>query len=278
MNEIFFIYLGIGALTGVLASLLGVGGGLVFVPSLFYCFRVLGFDQGLLLHLALGTSLAAIFFISLSSIRSHHRRGALRWPLALQLAPGILLGTLFGALVADHLSTLWLQRFFALFAIGVGLQMLLSYGDGDTLLNTLDKVHLVKCHRNSGRLGQSLAGAVIGLVSALTGIGGGSLTVPFLTACRVPIREAVATSSACGLPIALAGTAGYLWTGWNHPLLPPQSFGYIHWPAVAGLAIAGVLSAPFGAYLAHTLPTRLLKRFFGLLLVILGARMISLTP
>ena len=266
MNEILFIYLGIGALAGVLAGLLGVGGGLVFVPALFYCFRLLGFDQGLLLHLALGTSLAAIFFISLSSIRSHHRRGALRWPLALQLAPGILLGTLFGALVADHLSTLWLQRFFALFAIGVGLQMLLNYGD--TLLNTLYQVYLVKCHRNS------LAGAVIGLVSALVGIGGGSLTVPYLTACRIPIREAVATSSACGLPIALAGTAGYLWMGWGNPFLPPQSLGYIHWPAVAGLAIAGVLSAPFGAYLAHTLPTRLLKRFFGLLLLILGTRMI----
>lgn len=265
MNEVLFIYLGIGALAGVLAGLLGVGGGLVFVPALFYCFRLLGFDQGLLLHLALGTSLAAIFFISLSSIRSHHRHGALRWPLALQLAPGILLGTLFGALVADHLSTLWLQRFFALFAIGVGLQMLLA-------TQAASRFEL------PGRLGQSLAGAVIGLVSALVGIGGGSLTVPFLTACRIPIREAVATSSACGLPIALAGTAGYLWTGWNHPLLPPLSFGYIHWPAVAGLAIAGALSAPFGAYLAHTLPTRLLKRFFGLLLLILGARMISLTP
>lgn len=261
MNEVLLIYLGIGALAGVLAGLLGVGGGLVFVPALFYCFRLLGFDQTLLLHLALGTSLASILFISISSIRAHHRRGAVLWPLVLRLAPGIMAGTLLGALAADQLSTLWLQRFFGLFAITVGLQMLLA-------AQTSGHFEL------PGRLGQSLAGAVIGLVSALVGIGGGSLTVPFLTTCRISIREAVATSSACGLPIALAGTAGYLWVGWGNPLLPPLSLGYIHWPA---LAVTGVLFAPLGAHLAHTLPTRLLKRFFGFLLLVLGLRMIALS-
>lgn len=261
MSEPFLTYLAIGALAGVLAGLLGVGGGLVFVPALYYAFQSMGFHQGLLLHLALGTSLATILFVSLSSIRAHHRRGAVRWPLVVQLAPGILLGTLFGSVVADHLSTFWLQRVFCLFAIGVGLQMLLAaqaHGRFDL----------------PGRLGQGLAGGIIGGVSALVGIGGGSLTVPYLTACRLSIREAVATSSACGLPIALAGSVGYLWMGWTSPLLPPRSLGYIHWPALLGLSIAGVLAAPLGAYLAHTLPTSLLKRFFGLLLLTLGVRML----
>ncbi|MBU1655856.1 MAG: sulfite exporter TauE/SafE family protein [Gammaproteobacteria bacterium] len=302
MQEPLLIYLGIGAIAGILAGLLGVGGGLVFVPALFYCFGLLGFEQGLVLHLALGTSLAAIIFISLSSIQAHHRRGAVLWPLVRRLAPGIMIGTLLGALAAEQLSTSWLQGFFGTFALTVGLQMLLATQADcpepsrracpepsrracpEPSRRACPEPSRRACPEPSrragrfdlpGRPGQTLAGALIGLVSALVGIGGGSLTVPFLTACRVSIREAVATSSACGLPIAVAGTAGYLWTGWGNPLLPPQSIGYIHWPALILLATAGVLFAPLGAHLAHSLPTGMLRRLFGFLLLVLGLRMIA---
>ncbi|MBU0500783.1 MAG: sulfite exporter TauE/SafE family protein [Gammaproteobacteria bacterium] len=278
MQEPLLIYLGIGAIAGILAGLLGVGGGLVFVPALFYCFGLLGFEQGLVLHLALGTSLAAIIFISLSSIQAHHRRGAVLWPLVRRLAPGIMIGTLLGALAAEQLSTSWLQGFFGTFALTVGLQMLLAtQADCPEPSRRACPEPSRRAGRFDlpGRPGQTLAGALIGLVSALVGIGGGSLTVPFLTACRVSIREAVATSSACGLPIAVAGTAGYLWTGWGNPLLPPQSIGYIHWPALILLATAGVLFAPLGAHLAHSLPTGMLRRLFGFLLLVLGLRMIA---
>ncbi|MEO5343433.1 MAG: sulfite exporter TauE/SafE family protein [Gammaproteobacteria bacterium SHHR-1] len=259
--ELFLIYPLIGMVSGVIAGLLGVGGGLVLVPVLMYSFRLQGYDPSLVLHLALGTSLAVIVFNALSSIRAHQQRGAIRWELFAQLTPGLLLGTLLGSLLAAQLNTLWLQRIFGTFALLVGLQMLLMV-------------------RASGRFtlpgawGQGLAGGLVGLVSALVGIGGGSMTVPYLSACRVDLRQAVATSAACGLPIALGGTLGYLYTGWSNPLLPAQALGYVHGPALLSIALLGMLFAPLGARLAHSLPVLTLKRLFGLLLVLLGARML----
>lgn len=261
MSEVLLAYLAVGAASGILAGLLGVGGGLVIVPSLLYIFRRAGFDESLVLHLALGTSLAVIVFNALSSLRAHHKRGAVRWDLARQLTPSIVIGTLLGAALAEQMNTLWLQRLFGSFALLVGLQML-SAAKAQGRFNL------------PGMAGQTLAGGIVGVISALVGIGGGSMTVPYLTACRVSIREAVATSAACGLPIALAGTAGYLWIGWNNELLPALSSGYIHWPALVGIAISGMLLAPVGAHLAHTLPTAVLKRFFGVLLLVLGGRLI----
>lgn len=254
-------YLGVGAVAGVLAGLLGVGGGLVIVPVLLWLFTAQGFDGSIVLHLAIGTSLGTIIATSVSSIRAHHRRGAVRWPLVVRLAPGIVLGALAGAWLADQISTLWLQRVFAVFVITVGVQMLAN--------------PRVTGHRDRpGAVGMGLAGTVIGAVSALVGIGGGTLTVPFLMWHRVPAVNAVATSSACGLPIAIAGAFGFVVMGWMEAALPSAATGYLYWPALAGIAAASVVTAPLGAWLAHRLPVPVLKRLFALLLLGVGVRLL----
>ena len=255
-------FLAVGSVAGVLAGLLGVGGGLVVVPALIWVFRGTGVPEHAVAHLAVGTSLATIVATSLSSIRAHHARGAVRWPVVAQLAGGIVLGAWLGAAVADQLPTLTLQRVVGIFALVVAAQMLMgARAEGHRAL--------------PGRAGMSAAGLVIGAVSGVVGIGGGSLTVPFLTWCRVGMREAVATSAACGFPIALAGAIAFAAAGMDAAGLPPGSTGFISWPAFAGVALASILTAPLGAHLAHTLPVPLLKQVFAALLVLVGIRLLA---
>ncbi len=257
----FAIYLTLGGLAGVLAGLLGVGGGLVIVPTLAWIFARAGMFEGILMHLAIGTSLATIVVTSLSSVRAHHRRGAVDWGVVARLTPGILAGAALGVLVADLLPSAVLRMFFGLFALAVAVQMGLRVQPA--------------AHRGLlGRLGMAVAGAFIGSVSAVVGIGGGSLTVPLLLWCNVPVRRAVATSSACGLPIALAGAAGFMLAGRGAVGLPAGSSGYVYWPAFAGIVSASVLFAPLGARLAHGLPTVLLQRIFAAFLAVVGLRMV----
>lgn len=254
-------YLLVGAIAGILAGMLGVGGGLVIVPVLVYLFNLQGFDSSVIMHLAIGTSLATIVLTSLSSIHAHHQRGAVLWSLVGRLTPGIIAGAWLGATVAHLLPSATLRTIFGVFELVVATQMALEF-------TTSPHQHL------PGRLGTGIAGVVIGTVSSIIGIGGGTLTVPFLTWCNVEMRRAVATSAACGLPIALAGAIAYMVTGWDHDALPPASSGYLHWPAFWGIAVTSMLFATFGARLAHSLPVRTLRRFFALLLAVLGLRML----
>ncbi len=257
----WLIYLATGAFAGVLAGLLGVGGGLIIVPVLALSFAAQGVADEVIMHLAVGTSLATIIFTSLSSVYAHHRRGAVEWSALGSLAPGILVGALCGALVARWLPTLSLRYLFGVFELVVALQMALSLKPAP--------------HRGlPGRWGMSGAGAVIGSLSALVGVGGGTLTVPFLLWCNVTMQRAIATSAACGLPIAVAGAAGFMISGWNNEQLPAWSSGYLYWPALLGVAAASVLLAPLGARLAHSLPTAILKQLFALLLLGLALRML----
>lgn len=254
-------YLVLGGVAGVLAGLLGVGGGLVIVPALLWVFRSNGFDEAVVAHLAVGTSLATIIATSLSSIRAHHRRGAVLWPVVGRLAPGIVVGALLGAAIAERLATVWLQRVVGVFAVAVAVQMLQG--------------GRAEAHRGlPGPTALGAAGALIGSVSGLVGIGGGSLTVPFLTWCSVDIRRAVATSAACGFPIAVAGAIGFAAVGWREPGLPPGSTGFLYWPAWAGVAAASVLTAPLGARLAHSLPVVALKRVFAAVLALVGLKLL----
>jgi len=256
-----FGYVLTGMIAGVLAGMLGVGGGLVIVPVLAYLFSQQSFDSAVIMHLAIGTSLATIVLTSLSSIRAHQRRGAIVWRVVAQLSPGIIIGTWFGAAVAHQLPTAVLRLIFGGFELLVAVQMAFEYSAAP--------------HRQlPGRTGTGIAGVIIGTVSAIVGIGGGTLTVPFLTWCNIEIRRAVATSAACGLPIALSGTVAYVVTGWNEPALPGASSGYLHWPALLGIGFTSVLFAPLGAHFAHTLPLRTLRRFFALFLLLLGIRML----
>lgn len=259
--QTLLFYMALGAFAGTLAGLLGVGGGLVIVPSVAWVLHLQGVDEAVIMHLAIGTSLATIVITSLSSVRAHHRHGAVLWPVFKRLTPGIVIGALAGATVADALSSDVLRVVFGVFVLSVAAQMAFAGPPAP--------------HRAlPGNPGMLAAGGVIGALSAIVGIGGGSLTVPFLTWCNTSIRHAVATSAACGLPIAVAGAAGFAVNGLDNPRLPAWSLGYVYGPALLGIAFVSMLFAPLGAKLAHTLPTGLLKKIFAGFLAIVGVKML----
>lgn len=259
--DVLIIYLAVGAFAGLIAGLLGVGGGLIIVPVLVFVFQGQGVDASVIVHLAIGTSLATIAITSISSMRAHHRHGAVQWAVFRRLTPGIVVGALLGAVIADFLPTKAMRLWFGIFELLVAAQI------GFNLM-VAPRGHL------PGTLGTSIAGGVIGAISAALGIGGGTLTTPFLVWCNISLRQAVATSSACGLPIALAGAAGFVATGWHNSALPAWSSGYLYWPAFAGIVISSLLFAPLGAKLTHTLPVVVLRRFFAIFLAVLGVRML----
>ena len=254
-------YLTLGLFAGVMAGLLGVGGGLIIVPTLAWIFHHQQVDDAIVMHLAIGTSLATIVVTSISSVRAHHRRGAVLWPIFWRLTPGIIVGAWLGAAIADALPSAVLSKVFAVFVLTVAAQM--GFGAKPAPHRELP-----------GTTGMLTAGGVIGAVSAIVGIGGGSLTVPFLTWCNIAIRQAVATSSACGLPIALAGALGFVVTGLNAAGRPDWSLGYVYGPALVGITLTSMLSAPLGAKLAHTLPTEMLKKVFAAFLTLVGVKML----
>lgn len=257
----WLFYLGTGAFAGVLAGLLGVGGGVVIVPLLVFTFTAQHLPEAYILHLALGTSLASIIFTSISSLRAHHRRGAVNWPVVKGISPGILVGTFLGSWVAAQLSTGFLKGFFVVFLYYVATQLLLDIRP--------------KPHRQMpGTGGMFGVGNVIGGVSSLVGIGGGSLSVPFLIWCNLPMHHAVGTSAAIGFPIAVAGAAGYLVNGLPAVGLPPGAVGFIYLPALVGIALASICTAPLGARLAHSLPVPRLKKVFAVFVLIMGTRLL----
>jgi uncharacterized membrane protein YfcA len=254
-------YLSLGAFAGTLAGLLGVGGGLVIVPVLILLFKEQGFSHQVLVHLAIGTSLATIVFTSLSSVWAHHHRRAVLWPEFWQLTPGIVIGALTGAIIAKLIPGADLRTIFGIFELIVAVQMGLNLKPDAR-------------RQLPSAMGMGLAGGVIGTVSAIVGIGGGTMSVPFLTWCNVAMQKAVATSAACGLPIAIAGAIGFVVAGWGEAGLPSLSSGYLYWPAFAGIVAASVLFAPLGARLAHALPGAMLKKVFALFIGMLGIRML----
>ncbi|MEQ5836897.1 sulfite exporter TauE/SafE family protein [Marinobacter sp. NFXS9] len=256
---LFAIYLVLGACAGVLAGLFGIGGGLVIVPVLIFSFGLQGFDPEIAAHLAVGTSLATIVFTSISSVRSHHARDAVDWPVFRSMAVGIVIGAMIGAWTASLLSGAALELIIGVFVILVGLKMLFDVKP--------------KPGRNvPGKPGLVAAGGGIGWASAIFGIGGGTLTVPFLSWCNVRMQRAVGTSSACGLPIAIAGALTNIATGWQAPSLPEYSLGFIYLPALVGIVATSVLFARVGAALAHRLDAMLLKRIFAMVLLVVGIR------
>lgn len=258
---IFGLYLVLGICVGILAGLLGVGGGLIIVPILIWSFSHQGFAADLVVHLAVGSSLATIVVTSLVAIRFHQRRKAVSWLNVWQLTPGLLAGAFFGSFIADLLPTLWLQRAFALFALFVAWSLLTYQATDKSVAHTWSPPMLP-------------AGIGIGVISALVGIGGGTMTVPLLHSIGLGMRQAVATSSACGLPIAVAGTIGFIWQGWHSATVPVGSSGFIYWPAVIGITLASSLSAPFGVKLAHRLPVSMLRRSFGVLLLLVSGQLL----
>jgi len=261
MLTVLITYCGVGAIAGFLAGLLGIGGGLVIVPMLIYVMGSRGIAPEVLMHLALGTSMASIMFTSVSSFMAHHRRGAVRWEVVRRIVIGILTGTFIGSCFAAAMSTGFLKGFFCVFLYVVATQM---------LMNKKPKAS----RELPGALGMFGVGNIIGGVSSLVGIGGGTLSVPFMIWCNIPIHHAIGTSAAIGLPIAVAGTAGYIFNGLGLTSLPAYSLGYIHLPALVGIACVSILTAPLGVRLAHRLPVDKLKRVFALLLYLVGTKML----
>ena len=260
--EFWLLYLAVGVFAGFLAGLLGVGGGLVIVPALAFIFAAEHFPAAHIMHLALGTSLASILFTSVSSLRAHHAHGAVNWAVVRGISPGIVVGTLLGTLVVAQLSTFFLKTFFIVFVYYVATQMLLN-------------IKPKPSRQLPGMAGLFAAGSVIGGVSSLVGIGGGTLSVPFMTWCNVKLHQAIGTSAAIGFPIAAAGALGFLLNGLLAQDLPPYSWGFVYLPALAGLVAASVVTAPLGAKMAHRLPVAMLKKIFAALLIVLGTRMLS---
>lgn len=255
-------YLALGAGAGFMAGLLGVGGGLIIVPSLMFLFAAEGLPDPVILHLALGTSLASIMFTSLSSLKSHHDKGGVDWGIFRRITPGILIGTFLGAWIAALLSTHFLKIFFIAFLYYVALRMLLNRKPEPA-------------RQLPGKIGMLCIGSLIGGISSLVGIGGGSMSVPFMVWCNVSLRNAIGTSAAIGFPIALAGATGYLFTGLSYSHLPHSCLGYIYLPALFGISVTSIFAAPLGARLAHSLPVTGLRKSFALLLIVMGTRMLA---
>ncbi|WP_028865553.1 sulfite exporter TauE/SafE family protein [Psychromonas aquimarina] len=253
-------YLLLGAAAGLTAGIFGLGGGIIIVPALIFTFSYLNFPPDVLTHLAVGTSLSTILFTSLSAIYVHHQRLAIDWPLAGKLSAGMLAGGLIGAYFAEFMSGALLQRIFALYAVSVALQMWFSWSPKGAL-------------QLPRQAGCAALGGVIGIISGLFGIAGGSLVVPVLTLYRVQITRAIATSAVTGFPIALSGSIGYLLMGLNNPDLPENSFGYIYWPATLGIILSSTFFAKIGARLAHRLPPQKLKKLFSFMLLLVAAKL-----
>ncbi len=254
-------YLALGAVTGFLAGLFGVGGGLVLVPVLLLLFDAQHVPPEHALHLALGTAMATIVFTSLASLRKHHQHGAVDWQVVRRITPGILLGTALGALFAASIPTRGLGIFFTLFVYFAAAQILFD-----------QRPH--PSRQLPGTAGMTLTGALTGWVSSLVSIGGGTIVVPFLIWCNVPLRHAIGTAAAIGFPIALGGTAGYIVVGSHMDALPEPHLGYVYLPALLWVAAASVLTAPLGAMAAHRMKVGLLRKLFAVLLLLLATRLL----
>jgi uncharacterized membrane protein YfcA len=231
---------------------------MVLVPFLTMLFGWQGMNEDLIVHAAIATSMTSILFTSISSVRAHHKTGAVMWRIVLALVPGLIVGGLLsGGAVFAALHTSWLSAFFAVFVAYSGYAM---------LRNTKPK----PSRQMPGMVGTSAAGAGIGFLSGLVGAGGGFLSVPFMIWCNVPVRNAVATSAALGFPIALANSTGYVISGLREAGNTPGMLGYIYWPALLALVCTSVLTAPVGARAAHRLPVATVKRTFAYLLFALA--------
>ena len=250
-----------GAFAGLIAGLFGIGGGIVMVPALFFAFNALGHDDPRVMHVAVGTSLAVIVATSLRSVSAHAKRGAVDFKVLREWAPWIVLGTLAGSVIANFLSGRALTGIFGGMAVLLSLQFFFGRPDW-TLREDMPG--------GAARIG---LGGVIGIFSALMGIGGGVMGVTLMTLCGKPIHKAVATAAGFGVAIGAPGALGFIVNGWGREVVP-WSLGYVNLPGFALLAGCAFFVAPLGAKLAHDLPAKTLKRFFAVGLVIVGAMLI----
>lgn len=254
-------YLGLGAAAGTMAGLFGVGGGLIIVPALVFAFGLQNIPPDITMHLAIGTSLATIVVTGASSTLGHFRKGSIHKPWFLALLPGLMLGAIGGVFIAGNLSGTVLGTLFGIFVLLLAAKMVFGLSPKSGA-------------RVPGKFSMLVAGGAVGAISALFGIGGGAMTVPWLSRCGATMTQAVGTSAACGLPIAAVGTLTFIVVGWGNPLLPAWATGFVMWPAFFGIVLTSVPFARIGVRLAHVLPAHVLRLCFALLLAVVGLRFV----
>jgi uncharacterized protein len=254
-------YLAVGAVAGFIAGLLGIGGGAVIVPLLVFAFTSQGVPETHLLHLALATTMGTIVFTSVSSARAHHSHGSVDWPMARIMVPGMLTGAFIAALVAGMVPTRPLAIAFTALIFVAATQVILDLRPKST-------------RSIPGPAGVFAAASFIGAVSSVLAVGGAFLTIPFLAWCNVPLRRAIGTAAANGFPIAVAGTAAYVFQGWRVPGLPAGTLGYVYLPALALIAVSSIFTAPAGARLAQRLPVKRLRVVLAVILYALAIRLL----
>jgi len=260
--EWYAAYLLLGAAVGLFGGMFGIGGGAVLVPVLLFLFQAQGFSGPHTLHLALGTSMATIIFTALSSLYKHHQHGAVDWQTVRRITPGILVGTVLGAAMVSVVSAQVLAAIFTAFVLYAATQMLLNI-----------KPHPAR--QLPKRAGMTAMGVATGWFSTLVSIGGGTIVVPFLVWCNVPLRRAIGTSAAVGFPVAVGGTTGYILAGLSADSLPAAHLGFVYLPALLGAALASMLTAPLGALAAHRMNLTLLRRVFAVLLLVLAGKLLA---
>lgn len=260
MTEIFMASLALGLTAGLSAGMFGIGGGVLIVPVLSWIFARQAFDAQLLMLMAIATSLATAFFTSAMSAFSHHRQGNIDWRIVRRLALGMLLGAVSGAMVAKWLDARFLRWFFIAYLSYASLKMARPARDIPSRIDASLTVDFVMSN-------------LIGVIASLLGIGGGTMTVPYMLRRGFTMKQAVAISSACAMPIAWAGACSYVWLGWQLSNLPPGSLGYVYLPAFTGIVVCSMISAPWGAKLAHVLPAKQLKRYFSVVMILIALKM-----
>lgn len=261
---IVVLYLLTGAVAGFAAGLLGIGGGLIIVPALYFIFSAQAYPEQYLMHMALTTSLATIIFTSISSTLAHQRKKAVLWPVVLILGPGIIIGSWCGGLFASALDSSLLASVFAVFELLVAINLLL-------------KKQPARQQTEINALAATGGGLIIGFISTIVGIGGGTMTVPFLHWFNVSMRNAVATSAACGFPVAVIGTLSFIYASYDQPLSDQlTSFGYLQPYALLIIASSSFIFAPSGARMAHAVSEKTLRLIFAGILLCLSATMFSI--
>ena len=260
--EIILIMLAVGSFTGFVAGLLGIGGGMIIVPVVLWVLQMQGLgDLEHAQHLAVGTSFAVMVFTMFSSMLAQHRKSMVDWKVVRRMAPAMVAGVFIGSFIAKHISNEGLQIFFVIFTTLVALK-------------TLSGMKPKSSRSLPGPLGLNMIGALFGIISSWVGIGGGSLSVPFMLYCNIPVQKAVAISASLGWFIALTGAAGYLISGWQVAGLPAGTLGFWYLPVAAILAVATIVFAPLGVKVSHKLPPEKLRLAFGILLLVIAARML----
>ena len=263
MIEEVLIFISLGIFSGLIAGMFGIGGGTLIVPVLVTCFISLGFEEEIIVHMAIGTSMASIFFTGMASANAHMAKNAIDFQVMRPVVIGIIFGSFLGAVFAIQIAGSLLKIIIGLFALFVAIQMIF-----DIELSKNKKIN------NGGK--SYVAGSFIGFLSSVLGIGGGIFSVPYFKSLGLSLTSSIGTSAACGIPIAIFASFGYILMGFNNPILPDMSFGYIYLPAVLGISLTSIFTASYGAKIAHFVSENILKKLLISLMLLIAIYMIVL--